>query len=252
MDRCSISHSLRGTRGPHTPHRPIHQFPHCLQLSLSSLEMIQRLSPPRAFSLLLSSLSTLPNTEVSGMQVRDGDEEAESPADHCEFRQAKDVLPHLPLYHSLTRNPVFNSSIPNTSDSGRRDCQRTCHSHCCSPHFYFFIITIFNCFIFFLLYQPFFCLPGLLFSIPPLFLHFLAPSLFWSHSHYLSFAFPSFPSSLISLSSQQLLLCQNGAKFNTSVDGEEKAAPCHLPHSLVFKIKFSGGLGVPQITFSRT
>lgn len=29
---------------------------------------------------------------------------------------------------------------------------------------------------------------------------------------------------------------------------KKKAAPCHLPHSLVFKIKFSGGLGVPQIT----
>lgn len=31
---------------------------------------------------------------------------------------------------------------------------------------------------------------------------------------------------------------------------KKKAAPCHLPHSLVFKIKFSGGLGVPQITFA--
>ena len=103
-----------------------------------------------------------------------------------------------------------------------------------------------------------FSVPHLLLFPPPL----ASLSLPLSLSHYLSLL-PCFlfPLHLGSLSSQQLLLCQNEAKFNTSVDGEEKAVLCPSAPQLFsffssffffFFNEFSSGLGVPQITFPRT
>lgn len=167
----------------------------------------------------------------------DSDEEAQSPAHHCEFRQAEVVLPHLPFYHSLTLNPLFYDPFPNTSDRGWRGWWKARRTPCLHD----FLLIIFSsvirlslslhalAFCHFLSYTspfpPTTCLP----SSSPV----LSPSLTLSPS-----CVPFTPLHLISLSSPQLLLCQNGAKFNTSVDGEEKAVLCPSAPQLLFFLFF--------------
>lgn len=238
-------------------HKHVHWFPHSITASFpfsSSWHDPQSLSPP--LSILSpavsapASVSTLSDIEVSGIDVIDSDEEALSPAHHCEFRQAEDVLPHLPFYHSLILNPLFYGPFPNTGDgeAGGR------HVIASAPPFslLLFFLLLHDLSIpftpvlrhFSVLLRLFLFTICLLFS-PPV-------SSLSLHTHYLSPPFLSLPSTSSLRAPNSCCCARMRAKFNTSVDGEEKAvlcpsAPqlfCHYIEALFFFFlysKFSGG-----------
>lgn len=135
-----------------------------------------------------------------------------------------------PIFPSITHShwtPSFTAHSPIHPTGWRGRCQ-TWHSLCTA----FLLI--------------FFSRHGLSVPFAPstAFLCFRSTSSFYlllsrlSFLNYLSPLFPFSPFYLLCLSPQQLLLCQIGAKFNTSVDGKEKAALCpSAPPLLSFKIR---------------
>lgn len=130
-----------------------------------------------------------------------------------------------PIFPSITHShwtPFFTAHSP-THPTRWRGQFNTWHRLCTT----FLLIIIFACMvsIAFMLHS---------FSVLLLFFWCLLSSVSLKSSPSFSFA----PLHLIPLSSQQLLLCQNGAKFNTSVDGKEKAVLAHLPHSFFFFAKY--------------
>lgn len=131
--------------------------------------------------------------------------------DTTQFRRAGLVLPLL----SLTLNLLFNSSLPNTSDSQPSGWRRTCRRPRSPPSAFSGVSFIYH----FLCHPPdFVFLTCLTFFPPRLSLHlFLTSSLMFPHS-------------------QQLPLCHNGAKFNTSLDGAQGA---HCPSVFLFVFFFS-------------
>lgn len=193
---------------------------------------------PGILSLAVSapaSVSTLPDIEVSGIEVIDSDEEAPSPAHHCEFRQAEVVLPHLSFYHSLTLNPLFYGPFPNTSDRGWRGWWKTCHSLCLHhlSRYYIFLHALSFSFT-----PP---LPSSFrhfpFSTSSFSLPLASLSLLLSHlplSHYLSPPFLSRPSTS-SLSAPNSCCCaRTGLNLTQVWMAKKKQSSAHLPHSFFF------------------
>lgn len=154
----------------------------------------------------------------------DSDEEARSPAHHCEFRQAEVVLPHLPFYHSPSLNPLFYSPFPNTSDRGWRGWWKTCLLRL-SPFNYFFFLSF--------RFPPHSRL--LSFSILHLLLfpHRLPPFLFPCLSHIISPSCLAFsPPSTSALLAPNSCCCARMRLNLTQVwMAKKKQFSAHLPHS---------------------
>lgn len=257
----SVYQSL--SEGNTQPCRPTHQFFTLFRLaSLSvALDMIRSQSPPLVFSLLLSMplwrFSTLTDIEVSGIEVitvTDSDEEAPSLAHHCEFRQAEDVLPHLP-YLSLTHTePPLLWPIPQHI---RQGMERLGGRHARA-----FACTAFPLIIFFPTWSvfPFSLPPSVIFCPPPpLFLHNLPPFLFSRHvfplSLYHSFPFSLLPPTSSLLAPNSCCCARMGLNLTQVWMARKKAFLCPSASFFIFinrTVKFSGGSEAPQITFPCT
>lgn len=161
------------------PRRLTHQFPTRLSAGFPSSGSwhAPELEPsPGILSSPVSAtatVSTLPDIEVSGIEMIDSDEEARSLAHQCEckFRQAEVVLPHLPFSHSR-RTPSFTARSP-THPSGWRGRCETWHGLRCHRHYIFLPWLLFP--FHFLSCLPSFSVHVLLFSFPHPFLNYRSP-----------------------------------------------------------------------------
>lgn len=140
-----------------------------------------------------------------------------------------------PIFPSIThshRTPSFTAPFPNTSDG-----TETCRSASVLLSSYYFCPSVICCCL--SARTPALCHFLSSSSFPPL-LAFLFSTALSSPSLTSSLSSSPFcPLHLVSLSSQQLLLCQNGAKFNTSVDGKKKALLCPSAPQLLFYLFIS-------------
>lgn len=174
----------------------------------------------------------------------DSDEEARSPAHQCEFRQAEVVLPHLAFYQSLTLNPLFLRPVPqHIRQDGEAGAK---HDIACALPFSLLFFPSLLCLS---LSLP--LLPSFIFCPRPPFSFFFLlchPSFL----NYLSPPFLSLPSFLSLWALNSCCCARMGLNLTQVWMAKKKQFSAHLPHSffpLNMTSKFSGGSGVPQITF---
>lgn len=161
-----------------------------------------------------ASVSSLPNTTASGIAVRDGEDV-----------QSTTLCWDMPDLSSPSYHSRQNSSLTAPSPTHLTASREAGGGHAVNPGTLPAFLLLF-----------FFKKKAFTFQTPTRFFHLL-PS-FPSLKQY-----PFLASSLVFPRSQQLPLCQNGAKFNTSVDGAQEVAHCLLLFIYLF-IYFN----VPQIT----